>query len=82
MRECMEKVGTPRNFAERISLNLVEADVRGHFSHGLNRLSMYVEDIRAGTCDPEATPEVLKETAATAWIDGHNGLGVVVGEFW
>lgn len=28
-----------------IAANLSEADYRGHFSHGLNRLTMYVKDI-------------------------------------
>jgi LDH2 family malate/lactate/ureidoglycolate dehydrogenase len=42
---------------------------------------MYVKDIGSGHCDPRATPTVLKESEATAWIDGNNGLGVVVGTF-
>lgn len=42
---------------------------------------MYVKDIQSGTCDAKATPKILKETAATAWVDGKNGLGAVVGNF-
>ena len=82
MRECMEAIDTPTAHAQRLALNLVEADYRGHFSHGLNRLSMYVTDVTSGNCDPKATPGIIKETASTAWVDGKNGLGVVVGEFW
>ena len=62
----------------------VAADLRGHFSHGLSRLAHYVSDVRAGTCDPKAEPAVVgddDEDAATALVDGRNGLGVVVGEF-
>lgn len=31
--------------------------------------------------DGAATPEVLSQTPATAWIDGKNALGPVVGNF-
>lgn len=34
----MEAVGTPRNHAEALGDLLVEADYRGHYSHGMNRL--------------------------------------------
>ena len=42
---------------------------------------MYVEDLQNGLCDPKADPKILKESASTAWIDGCNSLGVVIGEF-
>jgi LDH2 family malate/lactate/ureidoglycolate dehydrogenase len=32
-------------------------------------------------CDSKANPTILKETAATAFVDGNNGLGPVVGNF-
>ncbi len=81
MVDCMTTMNAPRPNAEAIARNLVAADIRGHFSHGLNRLGMYVQDIQSGNCDPAAVPKVLKETVSTAWVDGNNGLGVVVGEF-
>jgi LDH2 family malate/lactate/ureidoglycolate dehydrogenase len=40
---------------------------------------MYVRDVQGGLCDCKAAPCVVKETAATAWVDGNNGLGAVVG---
>eukprot|EP00095_Tigriopus_kingsejongensis_P006613 maker-scaffold396_size184579-snap-gene-0.23 protein:Tk06613 transcript:maker-scaffold396_size184579-snap-gene-0.23-mRNA-1 annotation:"malate dehydrogenase" len=81
MIECMKARGCPQNHAERLALNLTEADYRGHFSHGLNRLAMYVTDIESGFCDPAITPKIEKESLSTALVDGQNGLGVVVGEF-
>ncbi|XP_059079799.1 uncharacterized oxidoreductase YjmC-like [Tigriopus californicus] len=81
MRSCMEVKGCPPHHSERLALNLVEADYRGHFSHGLNRLAMYIRDIQSGNCFPSATPEIVKESVSTALVDGRNGLGVVVGEF-
>lgn len=60
---------------------LVAADYRGHFSHGMNRLEMYLNDLNAGTMSASAEPTILKETPATAWVNGNNGLGAVVGRF-
>lgn len=42
---------------------------------------MYVKDVSVGICEAKATPHVLKESAATAWVDGRNGLGPVIGNF-
>jgi LDH2 family malate/lactate/ureidoglycolate dehydrogenase len=42
---------------------------------------MYVTDIENQTTDANAKPVVLKESPATAWVDGNNGLGPVVGNF-
>jgi LDH2 family malate/lactate/ureidoglycolate dehydrogenase len=42
---------------------------------------MYVDEVDNKTADPNAKPVVLKESPATAWVDGNNGLGPVVGNF-
>lgn len=42
---------------------------------------MYLADIESETTDANAKPVVLKESPATAWVDGNNGLGPVVGNF-
>lgn len=36
--DCMKKVGTKDSHAVSLAGNLVTADYRGHYSHGLNRL--------------------------------------------
>ena len=77
----MKEIGTPVDKASMLAANLSEADFRGHFSHGLNRLAYYVADIKQGCCDPKADPAILKDGPSTAWVDGNNGLGVVVGTF-
>ena len=45
---CMTKVGCSRPHAQALADTLTEGDYRGHFSHGLNRLEMYIRDIQAG----------------------------------
>ncbi|KAJ3649959.1 hypothetical protein Zmor_021672 [Zophobas morio] len=77
--DCMVAVGTPREYGDILAENLIEADYRGHYSHGMNRLDMYVRDVQGGLCDPKAAPCIIKETPATAWVNGNNGLGAVVG---
>lgn len=47
----------------------------------LSFLEMYINDIQQNTCDAKAQPEILKESPATAWVNGNNGLGAVVGNF-
>ncbi|KAJ7388112.1 hypothetical protein OS493_039753 [Desmophyllum pertusum] len=74
-------VGTPSQHCRALAQVLVAGDVRGHFSHGLNRLEMYVHDIEIGTTVLDGKPEVVKETSATALVKGNNLLGSVVGNF-
>jgi LDH2 family malate/lactate/ureidoglycolate dehydrogenase len=58
---------------------LVMADFKGHLSHGLNRLGMYVADIDEKVVDPNAELSILKQSDSTAYVSGNNGLGPVVG---
>ena len=44
MVDCMVATKTPVAKAERLAANLLAADYRGHFSHGLNRLAHYVKE--------------------------------------
>jgi len=48
VRRLMAKVGCRLEDADQLAQVLVDADYRGHFSHGLNRLEMYFNDIRTG----------------------------------
>jgi LDH2 family malate/lactate/ureidoglycolate dehydrogenase len=57
---------------------LVTSDVRNIESHGVPRLDMYLHLFRAGMISPNAPYTVVRETPATALVDGGNGLGLVV----
>ncbi|CAL8359118.1 unnamed protein product [Lota lota] len=81
IERCMTAVGTQAHHAKSLAQVLVEGDCRGHYSHGLNRMDMYVKDVESGICSKEGEPVVEKETAATALVDGRNLLGPVVGNF-
>lgn len=71
----------PECHATAMADALVGADYCGHFSHGLNRLEMYLNELDRRTADGWAVPKILNETLATAWVDGCNGLGMVVGNW-
>ncbi|KAG7153334.1 L-sulfolactate dehydrogenase-like, partial [Homarus americanus] len=81
MVDCMLAVGTPKPQATALADVLVAADTRGHYSHGLNRLEMYVNDVKQKVCDGDALPSITKESVSTALVNGNNGLGPVVGNF-
>lgn len=42
---------------------------------------MYINDLHKNSTDGNVIPTILNETPATAWVDGNNGLGAVVGNF-
>ncbi|KAJ8311306.1 hypothetical protein KUTeg_011142 [Tegillarca granosa] len=78
----MVAVGTKEDHARDLAELLVSADYRGHYSHGLNRLDMYISEIKEGmTTSGDNEPTILKETVATALVDGNNVLGPVVGKY-
>ncbi|MGZ2257953.1 Ldh family oxidoreductase [Roseobacter sp. A03A-229] len=67
--------GVPAEDARKVASLMVEADVYGYGTHGVFRLRQYLARLRDGGCNPTARIEVITETAATALIDGDNGLG-------
>ncbi|KAI1728874.1 malate/L-lactate dehydrogenase domain-containing protein [Ditylenchus destructor] len=78
---CMQAIGADSEQALQLADLLVTADLRGHYSHGVNRLRIYMEDVVSGNCKPNGQPHVLKQKGGTAWVDGDNALGVVVGNY-
>ena len=78
IRTCVEACGAPKEHASSLADVVVEADKRGHYSHGLNRLEMYCNEIGTGRCSGTVTPQIVKETAATALVDARNGIGMVI----
>ena len=70
-------VGAPEPAAERVARSLVDANLAGHDSHGVIRIPSYVRAVRAGEVIPDASPELLRETAVSAMVDGGWGFGQV-----
>ncbi len=73
--------GVPREEAEICTDVLLESDKRGIESHGCNRFKpVYLDRIKAGIQSATTNFEIIKETETTAVIDGHNGMGQVIGK--
>lgn len=67
--------GVPDENAATVAHCLVEADLRGVDTHGMNRLPSYLERIRQGVLDAAASPIVEQMTPVVAKIDGCNSFG-------
>src|SRR5437879_4174335 len=77
----LRAVGMGEEGARIAATVLVMSDARGIESHGVARLSQYVKLIDAGVLDPAAEPEVERESASVALVNGHNGMGQVAGDY-
>lgn len=72
--------GIPREDATICADVLLESDKRGIESHGVNRFKpIYLDRIKAGIQNPVTNFEIVKETPTTAVVDGHDGMGQVIG---
>ncbi|KAF7595346.1 hypothetical protein BBP40_006339, partial [Aspergillus hancockii] len=67
--------GVPASNATLISKCLVQADLRGVDTHGINRIPSYMERIRQGVLDARASPTLTQITPVVAQVDGQNGFG-------
>jgi LDH2 family malate/lactate/ureidoglycolate dehydrogenase len=80
MRDCFVGVGVPPEDATICAEVLITSDKRGIDSHGIGRLKpIYIDRIQEGIQHPVTQFEVVKETETTAVVDGHDGMGHVVG---
>lgn len=81
MKDVFMKVGVPEEDAEICADVLMESDRRGIESHGVNRFKpIYIDRIKLGIQNPITNFEIIKETPTTAVIDGHDGMGHVIGK--
>ena len=71
--------GLPRQDAYVVSDHLVEADLRGVYSHGVIRVEPYTARLKAGGMNPTPNVAVVRETPSTALVDGDDAAGQVVG---
>ena len=71
-------LGTPAADARICAEVLLASDLRGIESHGIGRLKVYTERIRAGVQIVETEIEIVQETETTALVDGHHGMGAVI----
>jgi LDH2 family malate/lactate/ureidoglycolate dehydrogenase len=71
-------VGTEDEEASIVADSLVDAELCGHQSHGLIRVSEYLRFIREGAIVPQAQPQLIDDGGTTIVVDGNWGFGQVV----
>lgn len=72
-------VGVPPEDAKICADVLITSDLRGIESHGIGRLKMYYDRIKDGTQKAITHFEIVREGPTTAVVDGHHGMGQVIG---
>lgn len=76
-RRLFVAAGVPDDDAATVARSLVDANLCGHDSHGMIRVTQYVGFLREGHSVATAALDVLKETPAMLATDGNWGLGQV-----
>jgi LDH2 family malate/lactate/ureidoglycolate dehydrogenase len=74
-------VGMPEVDAALAADTLVQADLWGHQSHGVLRLSWYAARLKAGVCSAVARPDTIIDAGALAVVDGKDAMGQVLTHF-
>ena len=64
--------------AKTIAADLVKADMRGLYSHGVSRLPMYLKRIEAKCVKPQPDIKVEKIAQAVLKVNGDAGMGFLV----
>lgn len=70
--------GVDRDGALIVARSLVEANLRGHDSHGVMRIPFYIGRLKDGGLNPASRLTIEKETPASLVCDGGWGLGQVL----
>lgn len=73
--------GLAEEDARLVADSLVDADARGVYSHGVQRVKIYVTRILKHCINLRGTPHVVVDRSAAAVVDGDNAMGQVVGVY-
>jgi L-2-hydroxycarboxylate dehydrogenase (NAD+) len=82
MVDVFKGVGVPDDDARVCADVLISADKRGIDSHGVGRLKLIYYDriVKGGIQKPVTEFEIVRDCKATAVVDGHDGMGMVIGK--
>lgn len=72
-----EQAGAPGGHAQIVAKHLVESNLAGHDSHGVMRVSQYVDAMNSGQVVADAKPRMIHETPSGGVLDGQSAFGQV-----
>ena len=76
----LRAAGSTQEEAATVAENLVEANLRGHDSHGVGMLPRYVEAVLEGGLKPNSKVNIRLDTGTLLNLDGQRGYGQVIGQ--
>ena len=76
--EVFCRLGFKKEESTIITDVLILSDLFGIDSHGINRLNMYAQQLKAGYINIHSQPEIIFQTPVSAVIDGNKGMGQLV----
>lgn len=77
-RQLLLAGGANADEARLVADSLVQANLRGHDSHGVMRIPFYLQGVKEGRINANAKPTVVSETPGSIVIDGDWGFGQVL----
>lgn len=75
LQTVFEKLGFQKDDGILIADTLVDADLRGISSHGIQRLDWYRRMIKDGTIISQNKPKILKEIPGAVLVDANQNMG-------
>lgn len=73
------KGGSNAREARMVAENLVEANLKGHDSHGVGMIPRYIESLKEGGLAINQAPKIVLDTGPLVRMDGQSGYGQVIG---
>lgn len=79
VRAIVAAAGSSAAEAQAVATNLVEANLRGHDSHGVGMVPRYIDAVREGGLQVDAHVAVRADSGPLLTLDGQRGYGQVIG---
>ena len=73
------KGGSNAREARLVATNLVEANLKGHDSHGVGMIPRYIDALQEGGLAANQAPKIVLDTGSLVRMDGQRGYGQVIG---
>src|ERR1041384_4744675 len=79
VRAVFRAHNVPPAVARTVADSLVLANLKGHDSHGVQRVTQYLDWMQRGWINPRGKLSVLRKTPSLLLVDGNFQFGQVIG---